>query len=1138
MRLGRRLAKVFLWGLVLIVLITAGAAWFAHALVTDGEAAARMIKAQAARYLPRSIVEMGHVNIGILKGEVKIDHCNVFQRIDGLSFLTARVPWLSVRLDPRQVLHGRFVPREVVVSQPTLRLCRRFDGTWNLQGLIADPWPGPTIKNPPPIEIRNGTIELVGDVDAESDAVGLPVSALRLARVREPDRDNEVVRANDSTPRQRREGVIAAAPPVVKQGLATQTARESTPAKGQSPGPAGSLPKQGVAILRDVWLRIEAGEGERLRFEGTAHGDLFEKLSLEGSIDPVNGDTVLRGDLTGLTLSENLRRRLPPESRSQFESLGLNRGEIDLEFFRLALHPGAARDRRFEYDVQARLHGGVWECPSLPFPVNDLTALVAISNGLVSIKHAEGSNGNTILRAAGSLALGQAASCPFDLRLDLVQLVLDERLQERTPAEFAELWDAFKPKGLVDASIHLARQRENEPVSVSATVNCRDVAAEYDHFRYPVEHMSGKLTLENQRLDVALHGLIGERPAFLKGTIDNPGPDALVRLDIEADSVPIDATFLAALPPDIFKVVDLFHPAGSVKGKVRILRWPMVGPLAKPEGHLVIDADLDLNPRCEITWAGLPYPIRNLTGQLALHPDLWEFKNMRGGNGQAIIKGNGRVQKLVGPNLPNGEPPLKIDLQIQAQNLPFNEDLRKALQPAWQKTWSIINPTGASDVAATIHVEPGRPDSNHISIVPLRDSNVRLVIPRTPQPGFDRGGTFELRMENVHGRFDFDNGKVAMNDVNFLFHGAPVQFASGNVMVEDSGRFALAVSELWVKEIRLDSSLRAIMPPLMAQFALRLDDGRSFTARGNLQIGWSGENGEPAWCRWDNTRVVFIDNTLKAGIPLEHIQGQLEEVRGWSNGHTMEIHGIVRLVSITLLGQQITQVESPFHLERGSARLDSLRGKLLKGELTGSGTISLDLTPKYSAALRLAGAQLEEYARTLPGRQSYRGALGAAINLSGLGNDVHSIQGKGEAHITQGDLGELPIALRFINFLNSNLSLLDSPRTSGKTFFDSADVAFRIDHGTAILDPIKLTGSAVSLQGSGNRDPLGNLDIQLKVLYGRGRRLPIVSDLMREASGQFFIVHVLGPSSNPRFQLEALPQVQKLGGLRGQRNPD
>jgi hypothetical protein len=41
----------------------------------------------------------------------------------------------------------------------------------------------------------------------------------------------------------------------------------------------------------------------------------------------------------------------------------------------------------------------------------------------------------------------------------------------------------------------------------------------------------------------------------------------------------------------------------------------------------------------------------------------------------------------------------------------------------------------------------------------------------------------------------------------------------------------------------------------MAQFAHRLDDGKTFTARGDLKIGWSGIPGEPPgangkrpWC--------------------------------------------------------------------------------------------------------------------------------------------------------------------------------------------------------------------------------------------------------------------------------------------------
>ena len=55
----------------------------------------------------------------------------------------------------------------MVVSQPTLRLRRRRDGTWNLDGLLADPWPGPWIETPP-ITIQNATLELIPDEEPRS----------------------------------------------------------------------------------------------------------------------------------------------------------------------------------------------------------------------------------------------------------------------------------------------------------------------------------------------------------------------------------------------------------------------------------------------------------------------------------------------------------------------------------------------------------------------------------------------------------------------------------------------------------------------------------------------------------------------------------------------------------------------------------------------------------------------------------------------------------------------------------------------------------------------------------------------------------------------------------------------------------
>ena len=83
------------------------------------------------------------------------------------------------------------------------------------------------------------------------------------------------------------------------------------------------------------------------------------------------------------------------------------------------------------------------------------------------------------------------------------------------------------------------------------------------------------------------------------------------------------------------------------------------------------------------------------------------------------------------------------------------------------------------------------------------------------------------------------------------------------------------------------------------------------------------------------------------------------------------------------------------------------------------------------------------------------------------------------------------------------------------------------------MDPIKLTGNAISLQGKGRRDPLGNFDLWLNVLYGRDRfHLPVVSDLMREASSQILVVRMLGTMANPKFSLEPLPQFKQLGARR------
>ena len=155
-------------------------------------------------------------------------------------------------------------------------------------------------------------------------------------------------------------------------------------------------------------------------------------------------------------------------------------------------------------------------------------------------------------------------------------------------------------------------------------------------------------------------------------------------------------------------------------------------------------------------------------------------------------------------------------------------------------------------------------------------------------------------------------------------------------------------------------------------------------------------------------------------------------------------------------------------------------------------------------------ADLQQYAKTLPGRQTFRGLVDARLDLNGLGGDLRTLQGAARPTSPRATSASCRSSS------GSSRSSPSRPRT--KTAFDSADVALTIRNGKTYLDPIQFTGDAFSLHGRGTMDVQGDLDLRLRVLYGRDRvHLRLVSDALREASGQFLVVRVRGTPSFPKF---------------------
>jgi len=163
--------------------------------------------------------------------------------------------------------------------------------------------------------------------------------------------------------------------------------------------------------------------------------------------------------------------------------------------------------------------------------------------------------------------------------------------------------------------------------------------------------------------------------------------------------------------------------------------------------------------RDEVGRLAVPGP-RPPKGRLEIKPDSWVFKNMHGRNGQTIINANAVSKAPRFAQAPNAMiPPSRHCLE--AQNHPLLSELRNALpRPGAKKTWNDDQPLGllrrrcrsytsrrawrtrtSCRAAEGVERAPGDPP-------PPRAQTLR--------------GTIDLPLENVLGRFVFDNGLWTM----------------------------------------------------------------------------------------------------------------------------------------------------------------------------------------------------------------------------------------------------------------------------------------------------------------------------------------------------------------------------------------
>ena len=880
------------------------------------------------------------------------------------------------------------------------------------------------------------------------------------------------------------------------------------------------LAKGGSCAVRSIQLTAKpasADLGPILRVDGTMHGDHFKQVALEGYLDPKTGNWTARGTMDGLEMSQRLLGSLPSDVAPYLSVLATLRARAHLGF-QVTYKQGA--ENPVTFIVQGRLTEGRVDDERLPYPLTDVSADIHCSNELLSIKNIVAQMGPSSLQL--TVTSQQFLEPPLELTVggDIKSLPIDPRLRAILPKQLADGWKKFDPAGIVNIEAEL--QIKDGKVEPTVTLDCKGVSFAYHKFPYRLRHGRGRVRLENNVLTFNNFTAQADgQTVFFSGEFHNPGTNATGWLDIHSAGPIVlneNDALVQAMTEEGQRITRSLHPTGMVTlKKGRIERLQAGGPVQK---------------RFEIEMHGMsmqydkfPYPFNRISGKITVVDRNWTFSNLRGYHGSSEIRAGGDWRPA-----PNGDKGGTLTLHFEGADVPLDDDLQRAvgtLSEGTQKLWQNMRPRGTVD-DLTVHLvfnSPTQKTSLDIRAEKRKEAQRAESRSVSIQPTWLPG-----RLDDISGVATFNDGKFALHNVQAT-HGDSRVELTGNGSINSQRQWRLHLTRAIVDRFQMDQRVVDFLPDRMESAVRQLSLRGPFSLNGSIWLG--GGPNETVQVGWDVLLDIENVSTSKA-IGFEHIHGGIR-LNGAMNDRGFASHGDIEIDSAIYHGVQVTQVQGPFWIDNQQlilgSRADAGRNdrmprqvvaRMLGGLLAFDAHVSLAEQLPFIAEISYTDGDLAAIANaTRATQRNVSGKVYAMLRVSGTSVGKDSLRGSGHVRLRNADVYQLPVMVELLSFL--------SLRPPDRTAFTSADVDFRIQGDQLLhLDRIDFSGDAISLKGSGWADLNRNVSLSFYALMGRYEfQLPIVRNLLAEASRSILAIQVVGTLDNPHVVSRPLPELEE-----------
>jgi hypothetical protein len=385
----------------------------------------------------------------------------------------------------------------------------------------------------------------------------------------------------------------------------------------------------------------------------------------------------------------------------------------------------------------------------------------------ITVERCEFSLGDGRAELRGGLELGDEEQRQLDLNVNLEGFVLADTTAANAVVFGQLLKDApdtvvgrflrrflrrFYPVGPVDVEMAIKGPLENlADADVNGRVACRGMSVLYEKFPYPIEQLTGEIVLDGHDLHIhKLSGLHDDVIINIDADILNLGGDREMDIVVSIPNMLFNDDLYNALSDSVKRVWYSFSPKGRAGIDYRYRKFA--------DGQ--VDKSLTLEMlNASVTYEHFPYPLDNITGTVAVHPDYVLLDNLisRFDDGRTVFL-KGQVRELG-----SGRPDFAID--VLADSIPVDKVLTRAM-PARQR--AILKRLDI-DATANVNIEIKRGTSSEQPLDFLAELQIdgdHLVYHDCNVP-----------MSNVHLLANITNDRVELKSFRAAVDGGTVELS-------------------------------------------------------------------------------------------------------------------------------------------------------------------------------------------------------------------------------------------------------------------------------------------------------------------------------------------------------------------------